>query len=138
MWDCHSPLLSFQDRLRASESTVKGTPSRVLRVSASVPKKPIKSTEFWYTIKSSVFCSRFSRGTLKGVGFCSQCQGLLIMEAPWNGGTVNLEGPVVQGKQKSRRARVRRAQRVTPSRAREKKGQIGDVDQNGGSGLPGG
>ena len=60
------------------------------------------------------------------------------MEAPWNGETVNLEGPVVQGKQKPRRARVRRAQRVTPSRAREKKGQNGGTDQNSGIGLMGG
>ena len=49
------------------------------------------------------------------------------MEAPWNGGTVNLEGPGSPGKQKARRACVRRAQRITPSRAREKKGQNGGV-----------
>ena len=46
-----------------------------------------------------------------------------------NGGTVNLQGPDLQGKQKPRRACVRRAQRITPSRAREKKGQSGGVYQ---------
>jgi hypothetical protein len=122
----------------ASESTVNGTPSRVLRVSASAPRKPIKSTEFWYTIKSSVFCSRFSRGTLKREGFCSQGQGLHFMEAPCNGGTVNLNGPGSPGKQKPCRACVRRAQRITPSRAREKKGQNGGADQKAGFELCGG
>ena len=60
------------------------------------------------------------------------------MEAPCNGGTVNLKGPGSPGKQKPRRACVRRAQRITPSRAREKKGQNGGVDQNVAFGLPGG
>jgi len=60
------------------------------------------------------------------------------MEVPWNGGTVNLEGPASPGKQKPRRACVRRAQRITPSRAREKKGQNGGTDQNSGFGLRGG
>jgi hypothetical protein len=60
------------------------------------------------------------------------------MEAPWNGGTVNLEGPGSPGKQKARRACVRRAQRITPSRAREKKGQNGGGYQKGADGLRGG
>jgi hypothetical protein len=107
----------------------------VLRLSESAPKKRIKSTEFWYTIKSSVFCSRFSWGTLKARGFCSQGQGLLFMEAPCNGGTVNPEGPSSSGKQKARRACVRRAQRMTRSSAREKRGQNGGADQNSGIGL---
>jgi hypothetical protein len=61
-------------------------------------------------------------GNLAARGFRSQGQGLLFMEAPWNGATVNLEGPGSPEKQKARRACVRRAQRITPSRAREKKG----------------
>ena len=56
------------------------------------------------------------------------------MEAPCNGGTVNLKGV----KQRPRRACVRRAQRITPSRAREKKGQNGGVNQNREIGLMGG
>ena len=56
------PRPSFQDRLVASERTVKGTPSRVARLSASAPRKPMKSTLFCYKAKSSVFCSPFSRG----------------------------------------------------------------------------
>ena len=55
-----------------------------------------------------------------------------------NGGTVNLEGPGLSGKQRTRRACVRWAQRITPSRAREKEGQNGGGDQNSGIGLTGG
>ena len=55
-----------------------------------------------------------------------------------NRGTVNLEGPGVPGKQKARRACVRRAQRIAPSRAREKKEQKGGGYQNAGFGLRGG
>ena len=60
------------------------------------------------------------------------------MEAPRNGGTVNLKGHGSPGKQKTRRACVRRAQRLTPSRARAKKGQNGGVDQISGIGLSSG
>jgi hypothetical protein len=56
------------------------------------------------------------------------------MEAPCNGGAVNLEGL----KQRPRGACVRRAQRITPSRAREKKGQNGGVYQKAGIRLMGG
>ncbi len=52
-----------------------------------------------------------------------------------NGGTVDLEGPEKSGKQKPRRACVRPAQRITPSRARERKGQIGDAEENSGGRL---
>jgi len=51
---------------------------------------------------------------------------------------MNLEGPGSPGKQKACRACVRRAQRITPSRAREKKGQNGGEYQNSGIGLIGG
>ena len=56
------------------------------------------------------------------------------MEAPCNGGAVNLEGL----KQRPRRACVRRAQRITPSRAREKEEQNGGEYENGGIRLIGG
>ncbi len=113
-------------------------PGRVVPGASSLALTDIFHITYRYTIKSSVFCSRFSRGTLKAREFCSQGQGLLFMEAPCNGETVNLEGPGSPGKQKARRACVRRAQRMTRSRAREKKGQNGGADQSAGFGLRGG
>ena len=47
-------------------------------------------------------------GTALTDGCRSQGQGLLFMEGPWNGGTVDLEGPGLPGKQKARRACARR------------------------------
>lgn len=106
----------------ASESTVNGTPSRVLRLSASAPKKPIKSTEFFrYTIKSSVFCSRFSRGTLKARGLVLPRRLLRRYQknSAWRpkasfGRWIFLEGPQTAGPAKPEAERASAGRRELP------------------------